>query len=337
MEFSMNLKAAGALAVLALLFVSTACAPMPATSVPAAGAPTNTAVVPVPTDPVEVGVEIETPVSLPASTPTPEPPMAALVNGQPIYLSDYERELEGYEAYLLSLGVDPSSEEGQADLAQHRSLILDMMIEQVLAEQAAAAAGVVVSDEDVNAYMQVMIDENGGEEAFEAKLAELGETREDAWREVRAQLIGMAMTQRIVESVPTTDEHVHARHILVDTSQEAERILTQLQAGADFATLAQAYSQDTSTRENGGDLGFFPRGILLAPEVEDVAFALQPGQFSNVVQSALGYHIVQVVERDAARTIKPENLRLIQETAVQEWVQGLWAGAQVQRFVETAP
>jgi parvulin-like peptidyl-prolyl isomerase len=312
---------------------------MPATPVPAAGASTSTAAVPVPAEPAEVEaeVEIETPVSLPSSTPTPEPPLAVRVNGQPIYLTDYERELEGYEAYLLSMGVDPSSEEGRADLAQHRSLILDMMIEQVLAEQAAAAAGIVVSDEDVNAYMQMMVDENGGEEAFETKLAEMGETRENAWREVRAQLIGMAMTQRIVESVPTTGEHVHARHILVDTSQEAERILTQLQAGADFATLARAYSQDTSTRDNGGDLGFFPRGILLAPEVEDVAFALQPGQFSNVVQSALGYHIVQVIERDPARPIKPENLRLIQERTVQEWVEGLWAEAVVQRFIETTP
>ena len=327
----MNLKAAGGLVALALLFVSTACGPMPATSAPSTDVPISTPVTPVPTEPVSTSI------ALPSASPTPEPPIAALVNGQSIYLADYERELAGYETYLLSLGVDPSSPEEQEDLAQHRSLILDMMIEQVLAEQAAAAAGVVVSDDEVNAYMQEIIAENGGEEAFRAKLADLGETEEDAWRELRAQLIGMAMTQRIIESVPTTAEHVHARHVLVDTSQEAERILTQLQAGADFATLARAYSQDTSTRESGGDLGFFPRGILLAPEVEDVAFALQPGQFSGVVSSALGYHIVQVIERDSARPVKPENLRLLHGRAVREWVEGLWAQAVVQRFVETTP
>jgi len=211
------------------------------------------------------------------------------------------------------------------------------MIEQVLTEQAAVAAGVVVSDAEVDAYMQMVIDENGGEEAFRAKLAEWGETYEDAWQEVRAQLIGMAMTQRIVDSVPTVAEHVHARHILVDTPQEAERILAQLQAGADFAALAQAYSQDTSTRASGGDLGFFPRGILVAPEVEEAAFALQPGQFSGVVTSALGYHIVQVIERDPARPISPENLRILQDRAIQKWIEDLWAQADVQRFVETSP
>ena len=211
------------------------------------------------------------------------------------------------------------------------------MIEQALTEQAAAEAGVIVSDEEVDAYIQAMIEENGGEEAFQAKLAEWGETTQDAWREVRAQLIGMAMTQRIIENVPTAAEHVHARHILVDTSVEAERILAQVLAGTDFATLAKSYSQDSSTRESGGDLGFFPQGILVAPEVEDAAFALQPGQFSGVVTSPLGFHIVQVVERDPARPVSPESLRLMQDRAVQDWIEGLWAQAAVEHLIEAGP
>jgi parvulin-like peptidyl-prolyl isomerase len=263
--------------------------------------------------------------------------MAARVNGQPVYLADYERELGQYESSLLSRGIDPNSQEGQENLAQARDWVLNVMIEQALTEQAAAEAGVIVSDDEVDAYIQAMIEENGGEEAFQAKLAEWGETTEDAWREVRAQLIGMAMTQRIIENVPTATEHVHARHILVDTAAEAERILTQIQAGADFAALAKAYSQDSSTRESGGDLGFFPQGILVAPEVEDAAFALQPGQFSGVVTSPLGFHIVQVVERDPARPVSPENLRLMQDRAVQDWIEELWAQATVEHFVEAGP
>ena len=324
----MNLKATGRLVALTLLFISTACVPMPVTSAPNTSAPLVTATTPAPT--------YLTPTDVPPSL-TPEPPMAALVNGQPIYLADYERKLGQYEASLPAQGIDPNSSEGQAHLAQSRVWILNVMIEQALTEQAAAAAGVVISDAEVDAYVQEMIVESGGEESFLAKLVEWGETREDAWQEVRAQLIGMAMTQRVVEGVPATAEHVHARHILLDTSQEAERILAQLQAGADFAALARTYSQDTSTRESGGDLGFFPRGILVAPEVEEAAFALQPGQFGGVVTSLLGYHIVQVVERDPARPVGPENLRFLQDQAVQEWIEGLWGQAVVQRFVETTP
>jgi len=273
------------------------------------------------------------PTEVPASSPTPEPPLAALVDGRPVYLADYEHEIDQYEASLPAEGIDPASQEGQARLAQARVWILDVMIEQVLTEQAAAAAGVVVSETEVDDYLRTMIDESGGEESFRAKLAEWGQTYEDAQDEVRTQLIGMAMTERIVEAVPTTAEHVHARHILVDTPQEAESILAQLQVGADFAALAKAYSQDTSTRDNGGDLGFFPSGILVAPEVEETAFALQPGQFSGVITSSLGYHIVQVVERDPARPVGAENLLILQDRAVKEWIEGLWAQAVIQRFV----
>jgi hypothetical protein len=326
----MSLRAIGRLAVWALLFAATACGPV-ATPV----SPTQTQVlastptVLAPTEPVAVPDN--------SPTPTPEPPLAARVNGQPIYLADYERELGRYEAWLAAQGIDAGSPEGQERLAQQRDWILNVMIEQILTEQAAAAEGIFVSDDDVDASMEAMVAENGGEEAFKAKLAEWGDSEEDAWRQVRAQLIGMQMTQRIIEGVPTTAEHVHARHILVDTAEEAERILAQLQASADFAALAQAYSQDISTRDNGGDLGFFPRGILVAPEVERAAFDLQPGQFSGVIPSVLGYHIVQVVERAPARAITQDNLRLLQDQAVQEWIEGLWSQAEVQRFIETTP
>ena len=334
----MILRRTGRLAALLLLCATAACGSAPATSIPSTAAP-----VAVSTSAVSPETELPTPTTSTTSatddhpSPTPEPPLAARVNGEPIYLAEYERELGRYEAGLAGQGIDPSSPEGQDNVAQHRDWILNVMIEQLLTERAAAAEGIVVTDEQVDAYMQEMATESGGAEAFAAKLAEWGQNEEDAWREVRGQLIGMRMTQRIIDSVPTTAEHVHARHILVDTGEEAERILAQLQASADFAMLAKAYSQDTSTRENGGDLGFFPRGILVAPEVEEVAFALQPGQFSGVVYSVLGYHIVQVVERDPARQISQENLSLLQEEAVQSWVERLWAQAEVERFVETAP
>jgi len=64
---------------------------------------------------------------------------------------------------------------------------------------------------------------------------------------------------------------------------------------------------------------------------------LQPGQFSGVVTSLMGYHIVQVIERDPARPVSPENLDFLQNQAVQEWIEGLWDQAEVQRFVETSP
>ncbi len=311
------------MAVVLPLLICTACGPAMATSIPPTSVPPSPTVATALADPTAA-----------LATPTPEPPLAALVNGQPIYLANYDRKLAQYEASLLAQGIDPSSPEEQA---YARERVLNVMIEQVLTEQAAAEAGIAISDATVEAEMQAMIQVAGGEDALKATLAEWGQTYDDFWQDVRIGLIGMAMTQRIVDAVPTTTEHVHARHIQVDTIQEAESILARLEAGADFAALASAHSQDNNTRASGGDLGFFPRGILVAPELEEAAFALQPGQFSQVVSSELGYHIVQVVERDPARPVDPESLRFLQDRAVQEWVEGLWARATVQRFVETTP
>ena len=331
----MGWKCVGRLAALIVVLASTACA----AATPSVVSPAN------PADPtaaiISTGApstgEDPGPTATPVPSPTPEPPMAALVDDQPLYLADYERALAQYEADMRARGIDPDAPQGQEEMDQARAWILNVMIEQILTEQAAAAVGIVVSDAEVDAYMQQLAGESGGEEALLAKLAERGETYESAWREVRAGLIGMAMTQAISEKVAVTAEHVHARHILVDTAEEAESLLAQLRSGADFPTLAKAYSQDSSTKETGGDLSFFPRGILMTPEVEQVAFTLQPGQFSDVIVSALGYHIVQVIERDPARQVNPENLRLLQDRAVQEWIEGLWAQAAVERFVMTAP
>jgi parvulin-like peptidyl-prolyl isomerase len=259
--------------------------------------------------------------------------LAALVNGHPIYLADYERALGQYESDLPLRDIDPASAEGQAELAQARAWILNFMITEELIVQEAAKSGVQVSDEEVDAVMADIIAENGGEEAFKEKLASRGETYEVHREKERRGLIVMNMSQLVADSVSKVAEHVHARHILVDTLEEAESLHDQLVKGADFATLARTYSQDPNTREVEGDLGWFPRGILTVPEVEEVAFSLNPGEFSQPVPSLLGYHIVQVVERDPAREVSPDNLSLLHERALQDWVDGLMVRADIQIFV----
>ena len=87
-------------------------------------------------------------------------------------------------------------------------------------------------------------------------------------------------------------EQVKARHILLKTEKEAEKVLAQLKKGADFATLAKKYSIGPSGK-NGGDLGYFSRGQMV-PAFEKAAFALKKGEISNIVKTQFGYHIIQV-------------------------------------------
>ena len=273
----------------------------------------------------------------PTMTPSPTPePQAALVNGQPILLADYEREVALYVESMAAAGQDASTDEGQDALAQGRALVLEMMINQVLIEQAAQSAGVTVGDEDLDATIQTLREETG-EEAFQQWLTDEGMSLEEFRVRLRSDMIATQMANRAVEVVPTHSEHVHARHILANSDEEARQILSQLQAGDDFVSLARTYSQDTSTRDTGGDLGFFPPGILTSSEVEAAAFALQPGQFSDVIQSSMGYHIVQVVERVPDMEIDPENVRLLREKASRDWLEGLRAAATIERFVASTP
>jgi peptidyl-prolyl cis-trans isomerase D len=107
----------------------------------------------------------------------------------------------------------------------------------------------------------------------------------------------------------STPEQVRASHILLKTEgkddaavkKQAEDLLKQAKAGADFGELAKKYSEDEASAKNGGDLDYFTRGKMVA-EFDAVAFALQPGQLSDVVKSQFGYHIIKVTDKKAGNT-----------------------------------
>ena len=79
--------------------------------------------------------------------------------------------------------------------------------------------------------------------------------------------------------------------------QLAESLLDSIKKGADFGELAKAYSKDPGSAAEGGDLGFVKKKVLFFPEFESVAFALKPGELSKIVESPVGYHIIELLER----------------------------------------
>lgn len=131
------------------------------------------------------------------------------------------------------------------------------------------------------------------------------------------------------DQVPDVQAQVHGRQIVVATSDQANDLLTQLQNGADFATLATANSTDTATKPKGGDMGWFARGTQSSKPIEDAAFSLQPGQLSSVIQDSSGYHILQVMETDPARAVPPDQLTSLRQTAFNNWLTSQRSGQDV--------
>ena len=91
------------------------------------------------------------------------------------------------------------------------------------------------------------------------------------------------------------DKEVRARHILVETEDEAKAVLAELKKGADFADLAKQKSKDPGAAE-GGDLGYFTKDQMV-PEFAEVAFKLEPGTLSDPVKTQFGWHVIKVEDK----------------------------------------
>jgi peptidyl-prolyl cis-trans isomerase C len=201
----------------------------------------------------------------------------------------------------------PADVRGQA-MADPRNVVTlanDIAIRRVLVAQAVEAG----LDKDPEVVLRLQV---AREKALsEARLAQLDSQKPD-----RAALEKVALAEyRAQPERFTTPEQVRVRHILIDArSCEAEKRIAQLleQArapGADFAALAQEFSQDPGSAKRGGDLGLFERGRM-APEFDKAAFSLtQPGEISGVVRTQFGFHIIRLEERRPASREPFEKVR----------------------------
>ena len=184
----------------------------------------------------------------------------------------------------IALAQEAFAEElGRVPEAQQRSVLVDAVVNLLLMAQGAKDAGL----------------DQGPE--FERRLAFLKlQALRNAY--VENQVVKNVTDAELQQSYQTLvvaqhkpEQQVHARHILVDTKEQAEKIIEELKGGAKFEDLAKQ-SKDPSG-QNGGDLGFFGPGQMVPP-FETAAFALEPGKFTEEpVQTEFGFHVIKVEEK----------------------------------------
>ena len=277
-----------------------------------------------------------TPATSTAATATPATPPAKPV---PAVLPEVIADCNGdkipkaeFEAAVRSVaqragGAIPPDKRDEV----YRGVLNELVAYRLLKQEVKQRSNLVVSDAEVEARIGAFKQQAGTEANFKAALQAQQITeaklREDARTDLLvAKLLDQEVNQKVL--VKPTDiaafyeknpdrfqqgETMRASHILVVVPAEAsaqaraalrgraEAALKAAKAGQDFAKLARQYSQDSSA-QRGGDLGFFPKGQMVPP-FDQAAFALAPGQVSDLVETQFGYHIIKAAERRPARIV----------------------------------
>jgi len=209
--------------------------------------------------------------------------------------------------------------------------VLDQLVAYHLLAQESRARKMAIGDKDVDERLGEIRQSFPSEDAFKQGIAAQGLTVDQLRVQARtslevAKMIDAEVTSKVVvqDAEVTTfyqqnlerfkqGDSVHASHILIgvppnatpaqkaEAKTKAQAALTEVRGGADFATVARAQSQDRGSAQNGGDLGFFPKGQM-APPFEEAAFKLKTGAVSPIVETQFGFHIIKVHERRAPRT-----------------------------------
>jgi peptidyl-prolyl cis-trans isomerase C len=259
---------------------------------------------------VTASVTLEAAFPEPAKTATWTPyvsvetpgPMAVQVNGEGILLEDYKVELALFQS-ISGTGLATYGED----------IVLEDLIDQVLLAQAASETGFVVDD----AMLQNRIQELGlGDQGLVDWMTRVGYSEDGFYRAMRRSIASAWMRDQIIAEVPDTADQVHARQILLYNLDEAQVVYTQLEDGTEFGTLVAEYDPITK-----GDLGWFPPGYLNVPELDEILFSLEPGEYSMIIQTALGYHIVQVLERDPNHPLTANAHQVLRIQALTRWLE----------------
>ncbi len=239
---------------------------------------------------------------------------AAIVNGEVITVQEYEETLEVYKSmYKNQYGdtaLETEIEPGVTLLQYLQENILENLIFEKIIYQEALKNNLTVNDTELDELMVEYKTFFADDQAYTDFLTSNNMNEEFLKNSLRTDEVIQRYVDFYMENLEISDEDllkyyednvdqfvsVKARHILVNSMEEAEDIMRQINEGADFSDLAMAFSTDTTSAVNGGDLGYFYKGQMV-PTFEEAAFSLEIGEVSGIVPSDFGFHIIKLDDR----------------------------------------
>lgn len=282
--------------ILLCVFLISSCASFPGSALLAT--PTETATLVPPT---------ETPI-----------PFAISVNGLTITKGEYSGEIERFQASQTKLGGSKTAEEVA-------KLVQEELVSQLLLAQGASEAGFVLTDADLQKKIDALTAELGSKEKVEEWITNNFYTDETFREALRRNTAVAWMRNSIASQTPITAEQVHIRQLLLYDEPTAQYYLSQLQAGIDFDVLATQIEPVTR-----GDIGWFPKGYIPDPVVEEAAFGLEVGQTSPIITGNSGFYILKCLDKQPTRELSPDVLSVMQKLAIADWINTQRSAANIQ-------
>jgi parvulin-like peptidyl-prolyl isomerase len=244
------------------------------------------------------------------------------VNGEGIWMEDYQAELQRLEKAQADSGKT-------LDAEQATKMVEDALTADLILAHAAVVDGYKLDEADLKVRLDGLAKDMGGADKLAAWKQANGYTDDSLNRSLERSLAADWERSKIIDAVPQSTEQAHGRQILVGDEAQANTLYQRLQNGAKFDDLAKIYDPLT-----GGDLGWFPRGVLLQPDVEKAVFSLQPGQYSTVIKTSYGFHIVELVELDPQRALAVDVRLVLQHKLLESWMTDQLAHAKVEILVK---
>lgn len=254
---------------------------------------------------------------LPTVTPTP-PPSVAIVNGIYIWQEDFDLTVANLrQAYMDTQSVQPSEETLEQEA-------LNTLMDETLFQAAAEKEGMIISDEEINARIQSLTEKVGGADAFQHWLSENHYSESSFRRALNREISAARIREKLFSEKLSGIEQIHAYQIFTTTHAEANSVKTKLDLGLSFIDLAK-----TNDPITGGDLDWVARGILVYPQLEDALFALQPGSYSDIIETDIGFHILYAAEKSTDHELTPQSRQILEHKILSDWVEEQKASAEI--------
>ena len=233
-----------------------------------------------------------------------------------------------------------------------KATVVKGLVEQKEWELEGEAMGIKVTDEEIETQLDQAKQQNGltDEQKYQAELAKAGITDAQVRDQIRIRLLSNKIYEAVIKKVTVTDADIKAyydknstqyqqpasrevRHILVKSEAQAQKLHDQIQAGADFAKLAEKYTQDTASKADGGKFTAV-EGRTVEP-FDKFVFSAKTGDLSEPIKTEFGWHIIEVLSAvkppsttpldEVKDTIKGTVLQTKQNAAMKAWIAGLTA------------